>query len=291
MYSAPPVIATKIFARFPDRLLVNPDHGSLLEGPSFDRAGWLYGVNVRHGQILRISAQGEFSVVAQYDGQPNGLKIHRDGRIFVADQKQGLVVVDPASGTVIPFLAAPPGGRFHGLNDLVFDATGQLYFTDQGETGLHDPTGRLWRVRVDGTLDCILDCIPSPNGLIPAPDERIIYLAVTRANAVWRVPIRHNARPGRVGVFIQMSGGVGPDGMAQDQAGNILVAHPGTGSVWMFDPDGRPLAEIRSCAGKMTTNIAFGGADNRTLYIMEAASGSILTARLEIPGKPMFSHG
>jgi gluconolactonase len=73
-------------------------------------------------------------------------------------------------------------------------------------------------------------------------------------------------------------------------AGNILVAHPGLGSVWMFDPDGRPLAEIRSCAGPMTTNIAFGGPDNRTLHIMEAASGSILTARLDIPGKPMFSH-
>jgi gluconolactonase len=290
MYGAPPVVATEIFAKFPDELLVRPKHRSLLEGPSFDRAGNLYGVNVRHGQIVKITPDAKFSVVAQYDGEPNGLKIHRDGRIFVADHKQGIVLVDPDAGTVTPFVAGPPEGRFHGLNDLVFDSTGQLYFTDQGETGLHDPTGRLWRVRVDGTLECILDCIPSPNGLITAPDERIIYLAVTRANAIWRVPIRHNSRPGRVGTFIQMSGGVGPDGMAQDAAGNILVAHPGMGSVWMFDPDGRLLAEIRSCAGKMTTNIAFGGPDNRTLYIMEAASGSVLMARLDIPGKPMFSH-
>jgi gluconolactonase len=245
---------------------------------------------VRHGQILKVSPEGRFSVVAQYDGEPNGLKIHRDGRLFVADHKQGVVIVDPASGAVTSHLAAPPEGRFHGLNDLVFDASGTLYFTDQGETGLHDPRGRLWRQQPGGALACILDCIPSPNGLIPAPDERIIYVAVTRANAIWRVPIRHTGQPGRVGTFIQMSGGVGPDGMAQDMAGNILVAHPGLGSVWMFDPDGRPLAEIRSCAGPMTTNIAFGGPDNRTLHIMEAASGSILTARLDIPGKPMFSH-
>ena len=290
MYGAPPVIATEVFARYPDHLLVRPKHRSLLEGPSFDREGNLFAVNVRHGQILKVSRDGTFSAAAQYDGAPNGLKIHRDGRIFVADHEAGVLIVDPVSGTVAPFIPAPPEGRFHGLNDLVFDSAGNLYFTDQGESGLHDPTGRLWRHTHDGKLECILDCIPSPNGLIPAPDERIIYLAVTRANAIWRVPIRHTARPGRVGTFIQMSGGVGPDGMAQDVAGNILVAHPGIGSVWMFDPDGRPLAEIRSCAGKMTTNIAFGGEGNRTLYIMEAESGSILAARLETPGKLMFSH-
>ena len=290
MYGAPPVIATEVFARYPEQLLVRPRHKSLLEGPSFDRAGNLFCVNVRHGQILKVSPGGEFSVAVQYEGEPNGLKIHRDGRIFVADHAMGVVTVDPAAGTVSPFIPAPPGGQFRGLNDLVFDAGGNLYFTDQGETGLHDQTGRLWRCKVDGALELLLDCIPSPNGLIPAPDERIIYLAVTRANAIWRVPIRHNATPGRVGTFIQMSGGVGPDGMAQDLAGNIFVAHPGIGSVWMFDPDGRPLAEIRSCAGKMTTNIAFGGPGNRTLFIMEAESGSILTARLDTPGKPMFSH-
>ena len=40
----------------------------------------------------------------------------------------------------------------------------------------------------------------------------------------------------------------------------------------------------------MTTNVAFGGPDNKTLYITESRSGSILTARLPVAGKRMFSH-
>src|SRR5471030_3198407 len=66
-----------------------------LEGPSFDRAGNLYVVDIPFGRIFRISAQGKFDVVAEYDGEPNGLRIHKDGRIFVADHKIGIVLLDP----------------------------------------------------------------------------------------------------------------------------------------------------------------------------------------------------
>ena len=57
------------------------------------------------------------------------------------------------------------GERFKGVNDLVFASNGDLYFTDQGQTGLHDPTGRLFRLRQSGKLELVLDGIPSPNGM------------------------------------------------------------------------------------------------------------------------------
>ena len=72
------------------------------------------------------------------------------------------------------------GERLEGINDLVFARNGDLYFTDKGETDLRDPSGR---------LDCLLDRAPNPNGLVLTPDESILYLAVTRANTVWRVPL------------------------------------------------------------------------------------------------------
>jgi gluconolactonase len=58
----------------------------------------------------------------------------------------------------------------------------------------------------------------------------------------------------------------------------------------MFSPRGEPLLHIESCAGHMTTNVAFGGKDNRDLYITESETGSVLVARMEIPGEPMHSH-
>ena len=298
MFAAPPVVKAEIFARVPDRLRASSHprqqsgvpRDSFLEGPSFDREGNLYLVNIPYGQVFRVSPQGEFAVVAEWDGEPNGLKIHKDGRIFIADHKQGLMLLDPNSGKVESFFDRPRRERFKGLNDLVFARNGDLYFTDQGEADLRDPTGRLYRLRADGTLDLLLANVPSPNGLALTPDEQILYLAVTRGNAVWRVPLNPDGSLGRVGIFIQLSGGTGPDGMAMDSDGNLAVCHVGMGSVGLFSRLGRPLLEIQSPTGHATTNAAYGGPDNKTLYITESETGTILQARLEVPGLTLYSH-
>ncbi len=73
--------------------------------------------------------------MTEYDGWPNGLKIHKDGRIFVTDYKRGIVLVDPDTGKVTPLLETRGSESFKGVNDLFFAANGDLYFTDQGQTG------------------------------------------------------------------------------------------------------------------------------------------------------------
>jgi gluconolactonase len=75
-----------------------------------------------------------------------------------------------------------------------------------------------------------------------------------------------------------------------DEQGNLAVVHAGFGTVWQFSPLGEPIARLRSCAGIRTTNVAYGGPDRRTLFITESEQGAILTARMEVPGRPMYSH-
>ena len=119
MFLAPPkVIETSVFASLPDELKLNPGEISewaraqplgmptrtLLEGPSFDRDGTLYCVDVVSGRVYTVSSSGEFNIVAEYDGWPNGLKIHKDGRIFIADYKNGIMLLDPVNGKVTPYL-------------------------------------------------------------------------------------------------------------------------------------------------------------------------------------------
>jgi len=303
MYNAPPLVETTVFARLPDSLRMkghdtdwhrgqpgtHPEH-SLLEGPAFDRDGTLWCVDIPYGRVFKVSPQGEFSLFAEYDGEPNGLAIHRDGRIFIADYAQGILVLDPQTGKVSPFVTRVRLERLKAVNDLVFASNGDLYFTDQGLSGLHDPTGRVFRVRADGRVDCLLDNIPSPNGIALDPSESMLYVAVTRANAVWRVPLMADGTVAKVGTFIQMSGGGGPDGLAVDSEGNLAVAHIGVGAVWLFSRRGEPIARIQSTVGYHTTNIAFGGADGKTLFITESESGSILQARAPSPGLRLFSH-
>jgi len=304
LYPPPRDIATHVFVDVVEALQLRPrtndwvlaNYGrpihSFLEGPSFDRDGNLWCVNPPFGQVLKISPQRQVSVACTYDGVPGGLKIHRSGEIFIADRRKGLMRLDPVSGRIATFLGRDrlePG--YKGLNDLVFARNGDLYFTDQGDTGLQDPSGRVFRLRADGRLDCLLDNVPSPNGIVLAPAETYLFVAVTFGPQVWRGQLMPDGRIIKVGAFQTLSGGYsGPDGLAMDQDGGLAVCHNRLGTVWTFDPLGQPRFRIRSCRGLMTTNLAYGGPDNRTLYITESESGSILAVDLPVPGQPMFSH-
>ncbi|BAT61627.1 lactonase drp35 [Variibacter gotjawalensis] len=304
MYAPPPAIEPEVFARVPDKFRITDrvskwatiQRGGrptpcFLEGPSFDRDGNLYVVDVAWGRIFRISPSGEFTLVIEYDGEPNGLKIHRDGRIFIADYKNGIMLLDPARGAVTPVVQGSEFGPFKGVNDLVFASNGDLYFTDQGLTGLQDASGRLHRLRADtGRLDTILQGIPSPNGLVLGLEEDIVFVNVTRDNAVWRVPMNQAGAAFKVGAFIRLSGGNGPDGLAIDESGGLAIAHFGLGTVWIVNAIGEPVARVKSCAGLATTNVAYGGADRRTLYITESESGQILMAKVPTAGRAMYSH-
>lgn len=302
MYPEIEIIKTTVFASLPEEFLLSGVDSpmsrdffrgrpvaSFLEGPSFDRDGNLYVVDIAHGRIFRISPDGEFALVADYDGSPNGLKIHRDGRIFVADRQNGIVEIDPVNGKVSSFIGIDRLPGYKGVNDLFFDSAGNLYFTDQGETGLHDPTGRVFRQSSDGRLDCLIDNVPSPNGLVMDPGETMLYLAVTRANAVWRLPFRADGTLNRVGLFAQLVGGVGPDGLAVDAEGNLAIAHAGGGAVWLFNADGLPTHKIEAEDGKHTTNIAYGGPENRSLFITNSFANNILRAELPVPGETMYA--
>ena len=269
---------------------------SFLEGPSFDRAGNLWFVDIPFGRIFRADPQGNIEQIAEYDGQPNGLKIHANGQIYIADFQNGIMQLDPATGQVEPALRDCDTEGFKGCNDLHFGRDGSIYFTDQGQTGLQDPTGRVYRWQPEtGALTCLIDKVPSPNGLVLDVNEHMLFLAVTRANAVWRLPLSPSGRVNKAGLFLQFSGGrAGPDGLALTAQNGVVVCQTGMGLVWVHDALGRPIAVVRSPRGLGTTNCAFGGPEGRSLYITESDSGSILKVEfppeLGISGAPMFAH-
>lgn len=302
MFAAPPVLQTEIWSRLPDALRLSRETQwsrwrgggaihSFLEGPSFDRAGNLFVVDAC-GRIFRISPSGDWTVFADYDGCPNGLKIHRDGRIFVTDQMHGVLWFDPASGQRHVALERAGRDRFHGVNDLVFADNGDLYFTDPGASDLQSPTGRVYCLRTSGEVDLIADGLPYPNGLVLTPSQEHLLLAVTRSQQVQRILLKPDYRKlFRRNLFLQMQGGpAGPDGMAIDEEGNLAVAHAGFGAVWRFSAMGEPVTRLNTAAGPGTTNVAYGGVDRKDLFITESHDGVILRARLPVAGRAMYSH-
>jgi gluconolactonase len=249
-----------------------------IEGPSFDARGNLYVVDIPFGRIFKIAPDGEWTPVIEYDGWPNGLKIHPDGRILVADYKHGIMQLDADKGRMQPVLTARNSESFRGCNDLHIAANGDIYFTDQGQTGLHDPTGRVYRLAPGGRLDCLIDTGISPNGLVLDPSETVLFMAMTRDNAVWRAPLMKDGSVAKVGRFCSMFGPSGPDGLTMDSAGRLYVAHASLGHVLVFARNGELIARIKSCAGSTCTNVAIGGEKRDRLYITESSTGNVLVA-------------
>ena len=109
MFAAPPVIQAEVFARVPDALRAKGSairkqshipRDCFLEGPSFDRAGNLWVVNIPYGQIMKITPQGAEDLRVDRDGDGN----------FEATIRPTAAVRGPAardiSGPVIKFSAA-----------------------------------------------------------------------------------------------------------------------------------------------------------------------------------------
>jgi gluconolactonase len=260
---------------------------SFLEGPVFDEDGHLYVTDIPFGRVFRIDPQGQWDLVAQWDGEPNGMKFLSTGQLLVTDYRNGLVVLDIQSGQVRPFLERRNSERFKGVNDLVFDSKGNLYFTDQGQTGLHDPTGRVYRLAPDGRLDMLLSNVPSPNGIVLSNDERFLFVAATRGNCVWRMPLLADGSVSKAGQFFTSYGPSGPDGLAMDQNGRLLVANPGLGYVWVLSPRAEPQEVLTGPSGASITNLAFGGNQGKTLYCTDSTHGHILNASMEVAGSPL----
>ena len=317
-FSPPRVIEARVLTRLPDSFRKKrrtewgdankPGHeiDSFLEGPSFDRAGNLHVTDIPYGRIFRISPALEWTLAAEYDGWPNGIAIHRDGSLWITDYRRGILRMElssRASGRTEPAPAVlKPGGRdpipilghrnsesFKGVNDLTFDFDGNCYFTDQGQTGLHDASGRVYRLRANARLDLLIGGIPSPNGVALDTTGKAIFVAVTRANQVWRGPLLPDGSVTKVGAFRTFFGTSGPDGMAVDVDNRIVVAHASLGGAFVLDACGAVTHFVKSPAGSTVTNVAYRPGTAK-LVMTESETGTILEADLPSPGAPLFSH-
>lgn len=254
---------------------------SFLEAAFFDADRNLWLADVPYGRVFRISPDGEWGLVHRIEGEPHAMRIAPDGRHIAVDFRHGLIELDgPESFRVLS--DGLPDQPFLGLSDMAYAPDGALWFTDSGRTSLSDPRGRVYRWQ-DGYLRLVLDCVPYSNGICLSPDGAWIYVAATRANQVWRLSA-HLPESGQpmVGTFLQLSGGLGPDGLATNQDGLLAVAQAQAGRAYVFDPLGDPVAEIRLPHGLWTTSVAFHPDHPSWLYIVDAQTGTVFTADIPL---------
>src|SRR5258707_8116546 len=148
----PRLIETKIFSEVPAefRRKVRTDWADanrpgaptdcFIEGPSFDAEGNLYIVDIPFGRIFRITPDKKWSLVVEYEGWPNGLKIDAKGRILVADYMHGIMELDRRAGKMLAVVTGGNSEPLKGWNDQHISPNGDIDFNAPGADGLHDPT-------------------------------------------------------------------------------------------------------------------------------------------------------
>ncbi|KAH7014856.1 hypothetical protein EDB80DRAFT_566613 [Ilyonectria destructans] len=260
---------------------------SFLEGPVVV-GNTLYLTDIPYGRIFAVDIDSnDWTLVIQYDGEPNGLAWDCNRKkLIIADFKQGILSLDPVTKEILTVMDRFNGERLKGPNDLLIAPDGSIIFTDQGMSGLQDPSGKVYRLHRDNRVDVLLRNCPSPNGLVLDLSGTSLFVAMTRDNSVWLAPLYPDGSVQRTGRFSSYYGVGGPDGMATDEEGNVFVAHSTLGTVFVHYKDGTPRAQIVTKGiGCGTTNLTWGGSDLKTLFIVESESGSVLTLEWHCRGK------
>ncbi len=245
--------------------------------------------NVQPAQIRRLTPPSSFDVWLDPSGS-NGMALSADGKKLIActHDLQNVSSYDLASKQRSTVAASYMSKSFHSPNDVTVRSDGTVYFTDpnfqQGNrnTNITDKT-RVYRVAPNGDVSVVDETIDNPNGIALSPDEKTLY--VDGSGSVWKYTVHADGSTGAPQPFA--SGLDAPDGMTIDCAGNLYVAEFNTGKVHVYSPSGTELGTI--AASTHTTNMAFGGADAKTLFITSGGAGNgygVYSIVLGVPGLP-----
>ncbi len=233
-------------------------------------------------RIIKVDLSDNVSTFVANSNETNGMGWDAQGRLITVQRGKGNekvgVLYPPERVTT---LADKYQGRpFDALNDMALDKRGGVYFTD---------TQGIYYLPPGGSVTKIIDEVPRPNGVVLSPDEQTLY--AHNKDGVYMLSYdvapngtisnrRNFARyksvriPGHADPALDEDNGA--DGMAVDSEGRVYAAT--NVGVEVFSPRGDLLGVIPVQWGaennriRHPQNLAFGGPDRKTLYMVGAAS-------------------
>ncbi len=253
---------------------------SFTEGPAQSACGDLYFTDVTTNIIHRVDTSNVLSTFLPASQSANGIEFDRTDRMLACLMNAGSVVaIDRTTRAITTLAGQYAGNRFNSPNDLIADVHGGVWFTDPNFRGNTQDREAVYYIDARNAVTRVIGDLTRPNGIMLSPREDTLFVASTTPSAVMAYPV---LGPGVLGAGRQFFplGGSSVDGMTVDTNGNLYLARPGLSAIEVVTPLGTSLGRI--AIPEAPSNVAFGGANHRTMYV---------TARTSLYRADMLSTG
>lgn len=285
------------------------------EGPAVDAEGTVFFSDIVNNRIMKRAPDGALSTWRAESGRANGNMFDAHGRLVTCEGaefgdggRRRLTRTDMRTGAVDVLTERYEGKRYNSPNDLVIDNHGRIYFTDprykEDRSDLEMDVEAVYRLDPDGRVTRILQqpAVQKPNGITISPDNTTLYVVDSSPapggnRKIWAFDLSPDGVPSGQRLVYDFAPGRGADGMRTDVDGNLWIAAgvsrarhahetadvpPG---VYVVTPKGEVLGRV-PVPEDVITNLAFGGPDLKTLYIVSGKS--LFSIRVTVAGHVVY---
>lgn len=248
------------------------------EGPIAAPDGTFLFTEQNANRISRIDANGRVTPYLSNTNGTIGLAYDAGGRLIAAQTiNPQIAVLSPTRDVLADSV---DGQALMRPNDLTVDSRGGIYFSDPGPNPQPGDTVTLPRspavlyIRPQGDVIKVAEEIGRPNGVILSPDGKILYVGDSWGEMLLAFDVQPDGTVTNRRGFARLSGLVktdaglrgGADGITVDSEGRVYAAT--RAGVQVISPQGRHLGTIPIGVADGPQNLAFVGADRKTLFIV-----------------------
>jgi len=209
----------------------------------------------------------ELRQMVNTQGFVGGVAVDGNHNVYVCNATKHSVFRVTPKREVSVFCDRAPDGPAKVPNYGSFDAKGDFYFSDSGDTW--KPNGRLIRVGRNGKSESVIGGNwHFPNGIAISPKDGSVLMIESTAGDVIRVPIWKDGSVGEPEIYLQFPGHA-LDGLAFARSGNLYVSCYYPNRIYVVSPDRNIELLIEDTTGEVLnqpTNVAFEPKGTRLFF-------------------------
>lgn len=255
------------------------------EGPYWHPDGYLLFSDIPDNTIYRWKPGSmESDIFLKPSKHSNGIAADGEGRLILAQHDGMISAID--EGQQMKVLANQfEGKRLNSPNDLAISSNGVIYFTDP-PFGVSKEERELsfsgvYMLKKGGDPQLMFDGFDTPNGIVLNEDESKVYVNNSNTGQIMCFTVAKDGTlrsPTNFANVGTTSDTGSADGMVMDQEGRLYSTGPG--GIYVFSAEGNQVDKISLPV--RATNLGWGGADNKTLYI--TTPSAIYQLKMKVKG-------